>query len=289
MKQGNILLYTLYEYIKSIQSNYSEYLSKYKASKSKSGSKERQEEIRLKNESELKTDAISNILKTNEKYSDGKFELINEHLNDIKDSIKDKCHIEYELETKGKLVLGWSPIYFITEFPIAWDLLLDIPYIPGSIIKGMLRYYYSSFIGEDEVFEMIFGGGASSKRSMGLATFLDAYPIGFAEANAKRELLSLDIITPHYPEGIKDEYEVEPNPIKFVTINRGVRFRGFIIFEDAEILKNKFEDFLVSFVISAKMGWGRRTTRGLGEMEISSQGNNFSLNNIWANCGGRNG
>lgn len=248
------------------------------------------------NLAEIKINAMNEIVnKCNEKYknlcrNNSKNSCTNtaidSFINDIRDGLKDKCYIELQFITLRKLISGWSPIYFINEFPLAWDTILDTPYIPGSIIKGIVSYYYKNYIGQD-LYEKLFG----NKDNIGIVNFLDAYPIGlkWSKDDEPKNILTFDIITPHYTNSTRDEYHVTPNPIKYIVINKNVIFDEIIIFndyfDDRDKIKDYMQDLMKSIIISTKMGWGRRVTRGLGELSLTDLYGNTNINNIKLICG----
>ncbi len=194
------------------------------------------------------------------------FNLIRAYTHEIEDSLKNskECFIKIKLETVEKYISGWSPIYFITEVPISWDLILDTPYIQGSTIKGIIRDYFKEVCQDENVISCLFG----DKNREGKVIFLDAYPYEVTKGN---KILEYDIITPHYNNPENDEYKINPVPIKFLSINKGVRFVAFIsfdIYELNECSDDALQLLIKALLLSIKMGWGRRTTRGYGGFKI---------------------
>jgi len=191
-----------------------------------------------------------------------KTNLVQGYINDLQSALakSDKCFISIKFKTLRKFISGWSPIYFITEVPMSWDLVLDTPYISGSTIKGILRDYFNEIVKDDNKTSCIFG----DKNDVGKVIFFNAYPI------SPSKILAYDILTPHY-NNADNEYDVNPNPIKFLTINEGVEFITFIAFNKKELeecSKDSLSQILKTFLLSMKMGWGRRTSRGYGNLEI---------------------
>lgn len=201
------------------------------------------------------------------------YNLIAQYLRDVEEALKGsgRCYIKISFTTKSKLIAGWSPVYFITEVPLAWDLILDTPYIPGSIIKGLLRDYFLELTNDENLTNCVFGeGGGKGSYGMGVVEFLDAYPVSSRSAE-----LTYDIVNPHY-KGVGDEYDVRPNPVKFVAINEGVKFVSFISFDKTRLSgvcgHGAAEALLKSILLSMRMGWGRRTTRGYGVLDLDLNG-----------------
>ncbi|ACR41490.1 type III-B CRISPR module RAMP protein Cmr6 [Saccharolobus islandicus] len=190
---------------------------------------------------------------------------INAYITDLYKALEksNKCFIEMRFKTLRKFISGWSPIYFITEVPMSWDLILDTPYIAGSTIKGIVRDNFKELTNDDKKTSCIFGDTSG----VGKVIFFNAYPI------SSGQILDYDIITPHY-NGADNEYDVNPVPIKFLAINEGVEFITFIAFDKKELEecgKDSLSQLLQSFLFSMKMGWGRRTSRGYGDLEIVSK------------------
>ncbi|MBB5254874.1 type III-B CRISPR module RAMP protein Cmr6 [Sulfurisphaera ohwakuensis] len=191
--------------------------------------------------------------------------VINAYINDLYKALEksNKCFIEIKFKTLRKFISGWSPIYFITEVPMSWDLILDTPYISGSTIKGIIKDYFKELTNDEKMTSCIFG----DPNGVGKVIFFDAYPV------SSGQILDYDIMTPHY-SGADNEYYVNPVPIKFLAINEGVEFVTFVAFDKKELEecgKNSLYQLLQSFLFSMKMGWGRRTSRGYGDLTIISK------------------
>jgi CRISPR-associated protein Cmr6 len=221
----------------------------------------------LKNSSNIsnaRLDARENAMRQLSSYSLN-LSLITAYVNDLRKALEksNKCFIEIKFRTLRKFIAGWGPIYFITEVPMAWDLILDVPYIPGSTIKGIIRDYFMELTGDSELTSCVFG----DNNSVGKVIFFDSYPTNGGK------ILTYDIINPHY-KGVNNEYDVMPVPIKFLAINEGVEFTTFLAFDKKELEecgKNAFTSLLQSIIFSTRMGWGRRTSRGYGNLEIISK------------------
>lgn len=205
--------------------------------------------------------------------------------------------------TSKKLYVGvseLSPFYLFFETGLVWNLALNLPYIPGSVVKGILRsymidlcknnaecisYVYKIFgipnmeyhkKSNEEVLEVI-GLDLSSS----LIVALDSYPV------SDGKILTGDIVTPHYFKGgkvVENEYEVKPVPILRVAIREGVTFRFVIgIHSDAIPLFQEWSSYLgyggggLSFILpllyAFRQGIGAKTSRGYGEFSFQD----FSL------------
>lgn len=124
------------------------------------------------------------------------------------------------------------------EVGLYFDPILNIPYIPGSTIKGAVRA---------GVFDLLLKQGFSEGRaegeckrffgddeSAGLIGFTDAYPI---EKGERGYLLYPDVmtphykVTPHYKGDTTTELEVSPTPIIYLTIAPGVKFQFYLFYK----------------------------------------------------------
>lgn len=200
--------------------------------------------------------------------------LITGHLNDLREALSKSgmCFIELRFRTARKFISGWSPLYFITEVPMSWDMILDVPYIEGSTIKGILRDYFMEAVkaltGSDSKAEKMTDCVFGNKEGVGKVIFFNAYPV------SEGSILTYDIINPHYSHA-ETEYDANPVPVKFLAIKGGVEFVTFIAFDKAELSKacdgDVLNNLLKALLLSMKVGWGRRTTRGYGELELVTQ------------------
>ncbi len=171
--------------------------------------------------------------------------------------------IDAEYETVSKLLIGASSGVFsaIFEVGLAWDMLFDLPYIPGSSIKGLVRSWalrrcaelssdkrrrcaelvfqvFGAAAGrqaggeESSWFEEVFGGVPRAREPaggwVGLVTFYDSYPVRGGSGVLACGLLEPDVITPHYYRGgepVRDEFEACPVPVPHLVVAPGTVFR----------------------------------------------------------------
>ncbi|MCC6003554.1 MAG: type III-B CRISPR module RAMP protein Cmr6 [Thermofilum sp.] len=118
------------------------------------------------------------------------------------------------------------------EISISWDPYMNLPFIPGSSLKGAvasLAYlrrseWYKLLVGKPQ--ESTVQPGSIAQQGEQYASpivFLDAYPVEVLGGN----LLSVDLINPHYREveGRISEPESSPTPLRFPVVSRGVAFR----------------------------------------------------------------
>jgi CRISPR-associated protein Cmr6 len=144
-----------------------------------------------------------------------------------------------EVRSEWRSIVGSSEpeLHIPFEVGLFWDPVFNVPFVPGTSIKGAVRSAFRELLARDlmssnipvneirerveEEAKRVFGAGGVSA---GLVGFTDAYPV-----SAEERLLEPDVVTPHYP-GKRNELEAEPTPNVFVTIARGVTFRFYVFY-----------------------------------------------------------
>ena len=172
-----------------------------------------------------------------------------------------------------KAISGLSEglFHLIFEVGINYDEILDVPYIPGSTIKGILRSNLYELTGDEG--NEIFG----DKEREGSVIVSDAYPI---EEKLGEKLFVGDIVNPHYYQGgkpVRTEYDVNPVPILHLAIKEDVKFR-FLIGVDKRAklgkigeklnVRNAVELVSLLLLYSMKTGLGARSTKGYNFFEV---------------------
>lgn len=142
----------------------------------------------------------------------------------------------------NRAVIGTSEFFGKIPFEISlfFDPILNVPFVPGSSLKGAFRQALEALLERreaskhkvDEMVELVFGSNEWS----GLVGVTDAYPI---KHGVNGFLFEPDVVTPHYPKA-KNEFDVKPNPVPFLTIARDVVFKFYIYF-NKEIYREEFE------------------------------------------------
>lgn len=170
-----------------------------------------------------------------------------------------------EVETHNRLLVHTRSPFMPLEIGVAWHPYFNLPYIPASTLKGVLKAYMESY--NKELCGLSAGDLLGTKESESRLVFFDAFPV-----SCKKALLEADVLTPHYPEvqGVVDEARVRPNPITFPVIADGVRFRFIvgirndssskilcIIKKLPELLKETFD-----------RGLGAKTSIGYGTVRV---------------------
>ncbi len=182
--------------------------------------------------------------------------------------------IDTVAETKTKLLIGISEETFskpIFEVGLMWDPYLNLPYIPGSSLKGAFRAYLELRgirIAEQDVDKIL----GSPKDGVSCIMFLDSYPIG-----CRSTLLIPEVTTPIYSEieGKIQETYAQPVPVIYPAINTGVRFRIIVginkRIEDkiGTVDINRLKGELLRFISETlREGIGAKTMLGYGQLTV---------------------
>ena len=167
------------------------------------------------------------------------------------------------------------------EISLVFEHTLGIPYIPATGIKGISRLSYilngilddsgkilKKFnkekidLKEVEGFLKTFGFSEKEESERGDVVFLDSYPI-------KTPKLKIDVMTPHYGDYYSDDTKppadnMNPTPIKFLTVKEGTDFVFRVIVKKADIEKTKKA---IKRALTEE-GIGAKTALGYGYFEI---------------------
>jgi CRISPR-associated protein Cmr6 len=160
------------------------------------------------------------------------------------------------MEAESRVVVGTSSglgrIPF--EVGLSFDPVTNLPYIPGSTIKGAIRSAFREILSSstlvregkcnqesiDKTMDQVFGSSSYERTSIGLVGFTDAYPVSPGNGN---RVLEPDVITPHHTctsdEGCT-EFDLTPIPIQFLTIASGTRFK-FLMFFNNQLRSKKLD------------------------------------------------
>ncbi len=227
-------------------------------------------------------------------------QLLDQYFNDICNTLKSSGYtvIDVKLIFNSKALIGVSQNFgsIAFEVSLSFNPIFNVPFIPGSEIKGAIRYGWKTVASEDldlrqvasDLEHIIFGPEPRRKREyVPGALFFDFYPIRVE--NRWGRLLVPDVITPHYSDDKLDETEVNPNPVVHVSIADGAVFRGFIAItpflalevERMEVMRNyavkgilnKIASGLIkSLILVGKLGLGARTSVDYGRFEVKDIG-----------------
>ena len=205
----------------------------------KSSSKEKQitEEREEIDYETMEKELLEFLVKNSSYYFRSKKEEIKQYLNSLKHALTEYLgnrgivrEIQMKLTYRGSF--GVSSNFGQIPFEVGLYIhpYFNVPYIPASSIKGAIRnayHYYlinhenkSSKETEDEC-KRLFG----DSNFAGLIGFTDAFPIEEEKENGY--ILYPDIINPHY-KNAKNEMDVEPKPIIFLTVAPGTIFKFYM-------------------------------------------------------------
>ncbi len=156
------------------------------------------------------------------------------------------------------------------EIGMSLDFNLGVPYIPGSTLKGILRYAYCVNYGRENNVEEVpsheaglvalFGSEDHKEPQSGGIAFLDAYP-----ENPK---LALDIMNPHtgsyYKAKSQPDDTESPVPIKFLALEKGTKVKFQYLFLNTEAKKYQTELENAYELALTELGIGAKTMSGYG-------------------------
>lgn len=167
---------------------------------------------------------------------------------------------EFTCRVEWRLIVGLGAVH-PHETSMILHHLYGVPYIPGSAVKGVTRYYAKNYehASENEVTE-VFGMQSKEKSCAGRVIFLDALP-----ADSESFKLEVDIMNPHYLNYYQgDEPPADwqdPTPIPFLVIGKDTRFT-FRLLSRYESLLQRAEEWL-RYALK-KIGIGAKTAVGYG-------------------------
>lgn len=189
-----------------------------------------------------------------------------------------KLTLVYTLETLTRLSIHTKNPYMPLEIGLAWHPYLNLPYLPSSSIKGLIRSYmekYEITVCGLTVSDLFGSKYRSENERSGLLTVSDALPI-----NCIDKLIDVEVISPHYIEsrGIIDEARVKPTPLLFPTISRGVKFKLVIGLKetrgkDVQCIVNEIENIIREAFLD---GIGAKTSVGFGALTVQLQSKKVS-------------
>lgn len=209
----------------------------------------------IKDKKSLFKKEIAELVSKNFKLKDEKAK---EYFDNLRETLKKLRYtvVDVEITTRTRALIGVSTSLgkLIFDSGISFDPYMNLPYIPASEIKGIVRSYIEDRLGEQEA-EEIFG----DEEREGNVNFTDSYPV-----KAENFVFVPDVITPHYNMK-RSEMDAEPTPIIHLTIAPKVTFR-FLIYYKREDLGKPICDTLPFVVIR---GLGARSSVGYSLFELT--------------------
>jgi len=196
-------------------------------------------------------DSVLELLKSSKRWVD-----------EVIDSIVGKAVLIYNIEALRRIIIHVTNPYMPLQIGVAWHPILNLPYIPSTSIKGVVRGYMEEY--RQSVCGYSYRRLLGDRDREGILTFFDAVPI-----SCRDRLIDVDIINPHYPEaeGIVDEVRVRPRPLIFPTIASGVRFAVVIGVGDGRLVSCR--DLHDSLAKALEYGIGAKTMLGYGRVNAS--------------------
>lgn len=142
----------------------------------------------------------------------------------------------------------------------------EVPYIPGSSIKGVIRSMLERALdgvgSKEKVVSYIFGTANPRNSVQGHACFSDAIPVGKVATHSKPGV-AIDSVTGAAKHG--HYYRIE-------TISPGARFRFKLILENIDLREENIISKALRLVLSelkqGNVSVGGKTSSGLGVVEL---------------------
>jgi CRISPR-associated protein Cmr6 len=185
-------------------------------------------------------------------------EKVRNYFDNLKEVLKSLKYtiVDVEITTKTRALIGVSTSLgrLIFDSGISFDPYMNLPYIPASEIKGIVRSHIEEKLGEQDA-EEIFG----NEEREGNVNLTDAYP-----TRSENFLFVPDVITPHYNKK-KSEADAQPTPVIHLTIAPKVTFR-FLIYYKREDVGKPICDTLPLVIMK---GLGARSSVGYSLFELS--------------------
>lgn len=225
----------------------------------------------------LKKIILTNIIKKS-RYTQDRRRLVEYRLKMVEEALSGAGYLPLTIRFRftSRAMIGRPPPPFTALFEggTAMDPVLEVPYIPGSSFKGLLRMVYSG-IGSGlrclgEIGEPVLFGSKSAGK--GAIVVTDAYPAPDAGIDY---LLDGDVTTPIYADGTPtpriEEHKARPVPSTYPVVRSGV------VFVEVLGIKRDMEDACKEdilelmkgfFALASSVGIGRKVSLGYGNMLV---------------------
>lgn len=217
-------------------------------------------DVSVKLYDEFKCSKIGNLLMNSLKYVNELFSTV----SNVFDAV-----FLLRLQLVSRLTIHTRNPMIPLEISISWDPVLNLPYIPSSSLKGVVRSYVSSI--KSNISGIPINKFFGDSEGVGLVVFFDTYPI-----ECKGEsLIEPDVITPHYKEISEeiDETSSSPTPIIYPTIAPNTVLATIIALnyryeEDKPLINHKVAYEFIKYAQEAlTQGIGAKTTLGYGRVQ----------------------
>ena len=158
-----------------------------------------------------------------------------------------------DVEISTPLVVHVRNPYMPLEIGLAWHPILNVPYIPATSIRGVLRARGREICGVSAA--ELFGDVGTQ----GDLVITEALP-------TKELALGADVITPHYKEPNFRETEAKPIPLVFPVVRPGATFAFFLA---SSRLKKECGAEVYKYLSQAlQEGLGAKTRIGYGVIKV---------------------
>lgn len=218
----------------------------------------------MKRYQEMKRSLLEELVRDSQTSSAGTATITSRMLDEVRRALVANRYMSYDVTAKNVtrlLVHTESPFGSLAfEMGLEFHPIFNVPYIPGSSIKGAIRAYVevNKLVKPAEVAE-IFG---EAGEEMGKLVVTDAFPV-----KSGRVLLEPEVTTPIYKDSVK-EHETSPTPLIYPVIARGVTFRFIVAMKD---LSEEQRRAVGNWITEAlREGLGAKTMLGYGRMEETS-------------------
>jgi len=209
----------------------------------------------------LRCEKIKELLQRAENYINGLYEEVARAFDAV---------FMIDIVAKTRLTIHTENPLLPLEISIAWDPYTNLPSVPSSSLKGVVRSWIELYVGKsiDGIsLDDIFG---SSEKHVSLVVFSDAYPV-----SCQGYLIEPDVTTPHYStvKPAISEPEVLPTPIVFPTIAPNTTLRFIMAFrykleEGKELINAQIVGEVVDYALKALgEGIGAKTNIGYGRVK----------------------
>jgi len=179
------------------------------------------------------------------------------------------------VEAVSRIVVHTKSPFMPLEIGIAWHPYLNLPYIPSTALKGVLRAYIEE--SNAAVCDLgLIGLLGSTSEASGIFVS-DALPV-----DCSKTLIEPDVLTPHFSEARADtehgisEVQARPIPIVFPTIAPGTKLKFVIALRSTDSIQIDRQKAvclvreLPGIVERAfEYGIGAKTSVGYGAVRIS--------------------
>ncbi|MEM2389776.1 MAG: type III-B CRISPR module RAMP protein Cmr6 [Ignisphaera sp.] len=199
-------------------------------------------------------DPVKRLLEETKKYIDNLEEAARQVFSNV---------FRYEVKLMSRLTVHCSSHHLPLDISLAWDPVLNVPYIPSSSIRGVVRAFFeeNNVVVNSRNLAKLFGDTEYSSD----VAFFDAYPVRCEGEN----LVEADVITPHYNEvaGRIDEARSSPTPLVFPVLAPGTVLHVVVVLKKplGRELSGVFMDNVGKALGS---GLGAKTSVGYGRIRV---------------------